>query len=190
MKFITCLSVVSLLFLSGCVGSMNPTGGNSRPNYPYYITQQPMLVKKIHVPTGTTLVYEKHHFKQGEQAQIMSENKLTDILLPKDQTINWGGVPVTMISQFFNSSMRGYSVYADFKKLDVNKRTRFSQLWQSCDDDLGISIKDRKDWSFNKANIADVQSCSVLYQRYFKNDKEQQQFLDSMYSELMKINDE
>lgn len=79
-------------------------------------------------------------------------------------------------------------MYADFKKLDAAKRTRFSQLWQSCDDDLGISIKDRRDWSFNKANIADVQSCSGLYQRYFKNDKEQQQFLDLMYHELMKIN--
>ncbi|MCH7352023.1 hypothetical protein MMP61_03105 [Acinetobacter sp. NIPH 1958] len=188
MKAMIFLSAAMAISLVGCVGNMNPTGGNSRPNYPYYVTQQPMLVKKIYVPAGTILTYEEQLFKNGKQSQIMPESKLTDILLPKDETINWGGVPVTMISQFFNSSMRGYSVYADFKKLDADKRTRFSQLWQSCDDDLGISIKDRKDWSFNKANIADVQSCSGLYQRYFKNDKEQQQFLDSMYSELMKIN--
>lgn len=189
MKAMIFLSAAMTVSLAGCVGNMNPTGGNSRPNYPYYVTQQPMLVKKIHVPAGTTLVYEEQYFKKGKQPQIMSESKLTDIRLPIGQSIDWGGVPVTMISQFFNSSMRGYSVYADFKKLDADKRTRFSQLWQSCDDDLGISIKDRKDWSFNKANIADVQSCSGLYQRYFKNDQEQQQFLDLLYRELMKIND-
>ncbi|UUM26842.1 hypothetical protein NQU59_14305 [Acinetobacter colistiniresistens] len=184
------LSITLALTLTGCIGNMNPTGGNSSPNYPYYVTQQPMLVKKIYVPAGTTLVYEEQYFKQGRQPEIMSENKLTDIRLPIGQSIDWGGVPVTMISQFFNSAMRGYSVHADFKKLDANKRTRFSQLWQRCNDDLGISIKDRKDWSFNKANIADVQSCSGLYQRYFKNIQEQQQFLDLMYSELMKVNDQ
>ncbi|WP_151715282.1 hypothetical protein [Acinetobacter sp. TUM15071] len=190
MKAMIFLSVALTVSLASCVGSMNPTGGNSRPNYPYYVTQQPMLVKKIHVPAGTTLVYKEQYFKKGKQDQIMSENKLTDIRLPIGQSIDWGGVPVTMISQFFNSAMRGYSVYPDFKKLDTAKRTRFSQLWQRCDDDLGISIKDRRDWSFNKANIADVQSCSVLYQRYFKNDQEQQQFLDLLYRELMKINDQ
>ncbi|EPG37566.1 hypothetical protein [Acinetobacter colistiniresistens] len=189
MKPMISSSIALALTLTGCVGNMNPTGGNSRPNYPYYVTQQPMLVKKIHVPAGTILTYEEQLFKKGKQSEIMSESKLTDILLPKDQTIDWGGVPVTMISQFFNSSMRGYSVHADFKKLDANKRTRFSQLWQSCDDELGISIKDRKDWSFNKANIADVQSCSTNYQRYFKKIESQQQFLDLMYSELMKVND-
>ncbi|MCH7305770.1 hypothetical protein MMP66_05540 [Acinetobacter dispersus] len=190
MKAMIFLSAAMTVSLAGCVGNMSPTGGNSRPNYPYYVTQQPMLVKKIHVPAGTTLVYKEQYFKQGKQTEIMSENKLTDIRLPIGQSIDWGGVPVTMISQFFNSAMRGYSVYADFKKLDAAKRTRFSQLWQSCDDDLGISIKDRRDWSFNKANIADVQSCSGLYQRYFKNDQEQQQFLDLLYRELMKINDQ
>ncbi|MGA6136537.1 hypothetical protein ACPER7_09525 [Acinetobacter dispersus] len=190
MKAMIFLTAAMTVPLAGCVGNMNPTGGNSRPNYPYYVTQQPMLVKKIHVPAGTTLVYKEQYFKKGKQDQIMSENKLTDIRLPIGQSIDWGGVPVTMISQFFNSAMRGYSVYPDFKKLDAAKRTRFSQLWQSCDDDLGISIKDRKDWSFNKANIADVESCSTNYQRYFKNDQEQQQFLDLMYHELMKINDQ
>ncbi|MCH7294328.1 hypothetical protein [Acinetobacter higginsii] len=189
MKLMISSSIALALTLTSCVGNMNPTGGNSRPNYPYYVTQQPMLVKKIHVPAGTTLVYKEQYFKQGKQPQIMSENKLTDIRLPIGQSLDWGGVPVTMISQFFNSAMRGYSVHANFKKLDAAKRTRFSQLWQSCDDELGISIKDRKDWSFNKANIADVESCSTNYQRYFKNDQEQQQFLDLMYHELMKIND-
>lgn len=84
------LSAAMTVSLAGCVGNMNPTGGNSRPNYPYYVTQQPMLVKKIHVPAGTTLVYKEQYFKQGKQPQIMSENKLTDIRLPIGQSIDWG----------------------------------------------------------------------------------------------------
>jgi hypothetical protein len=48
------------------------------------------------------------------------------------------------------------------------KASGFSKQWQRCGDDLGISIKNTEDWSFNASNIADVENCSVLYQRYFK----------------------
>jgi len=92
-----------------------------------------------------------------------------------------------MIAKFFNSEMKGFSVYASFDQLAENNKTQFSRQWQSCDDDLGITVKDTTDWSFNKANIADVESCSVLYQRYFKDNPQQQKFLDSLYTELMKI---
>ncbi|RZL37052.1 MAG: hypothetical protein EOP00_28940, partial [Pedobacter sp.] len=102
-------------------------------------------------------------------------------------TINWGGVPVTEINKFFNDEMRGYTVYADFKKLHGDKITKFSKLWESCSDGLGITIKNSDDWSFNPKNIADVESCSVNYQRYFKDNMYQKQFLDSLYSELLKI---
>ena len=53
--------------LGACVGSMNPTGGNGRPDYPYYITTQPIIVKNNTVPNGTTLEYEQQHFKSGQQ---------------------------------------------------------------------------------------------------------------------------
>jgi len=43
-----------------------------------------------------------------------------------------------------------------------------------------------KNTSGNLGLIYDVQSCSVLYQRYFKDDMQQQQFLDNLYSELKK----
>jgi hypothetical protein len=36
-----------ILKLGACVGNMNPTGGNGRLDYPYYIATQPMIVKKI-----------------------------------------------------------------------------------------------------------------------------------------------
>ncbi|WAU72253.1 hypothetical protein [Acinetobacter sp. TR11] len=187
MRVLGLMSIGLCLVLNGCVGNMNPTGSNSNPNYPYYTTQHLMTVKKIVVPAGTTLTYEKYRGKEGKQEHLLAEDKLTEIQLPKVQTIDWGGVPVTMIAKFFNSEMKGFSVYASFDQLAEHKKTRFSRQWQSCDDDLGITVKDTTDWSFNKANIADVESCSVLYQRYFKDNPQQQKFLDSLYTELMKI---
>ena len=106
---------------------------------------------------------------------------------PTDITIDWGGVPVTVIHRFFNTEMRGYSVYADFNKLAIDKKTKFSKLWESCSSDLAITVNNLDDWSFNTKNISDVTSCSVLYQRYFKDDKKQQNYLDDIYTELQKI---
>lgn len=83
--------------------------------------------------------------------------------------------------------MRGYTVYPDFGKLGENKKTKFSKIWQGCTDGLSITVKEIDDWSFNKVNIADVESCSVLYQRYFKDDAAQQAFLDEMLKELRKV---
>ncbi|WP_289659833.1 hypothetical protein [Flavobacterium panacagri] len=188
MKILKPFSSLFALILTGCVGNMNPTGGNSSPNYPYFITTEPMMVKKIMVPKGTKLTYDEHFFVSGEQSHKMSEQRLTDIKLPEGQYINWGGVPVYEIYKFFNSEMRGYSVYADFSKLSADKKTKFSELWQSCSNDIGITIKNEDDWSFNKENIADVESCSVLYQRYFKDDAKQQGFLNEMLTELRKVN--
>ncbi|MEA9412677.1 hypothetical protein [Flavobacterium sp. PL02] len=176
-----------LFFLTGCIGNMSPTGGNSSPHYPYFITTKPLVVKKIAVPVGTKLVYEEQYFKEDEQDQIMNEENLITIEFPVGKPLNWGGVPVTSIDKFFNSEMSGFTVNADFDKLSNNKKTKFSELWQSCSNDLGITVKDTDDWSFNTKNISDVESCSVNYQRYFKENEEQQAFLDNLYSELMKI---
>jgi hypothetical protein len=181
--YILCLSL-----LTGCLGNMNPTGGNSTPHYPYFITTEPVIVKKILVPVGTKLTYEEDFFREGQQDKILNEKKLTDIDFPAGKTINWGGVPIKSISKFFNSEMRGFSVYADFTQLNNEKQSNFSKLWQSCSDKIGIEIKNSEDWSFNKKNISDIKSCSVLYQRYFKEDVGQQTFLDNMYKELMKVN--
>lgn len=188
MKFFkSSFSLLGLLLLAGCVGNMNPTGGNSTPNYPYYTTTKPFLVKKIIVPTGTRLVYDEQFFKEGKQPKMLNEDKLQSIELPAGETINWGGVPVTSITKFFNSEMRGFTVSADFNKLSNTKKTKFSELWQSCSNDLGITVKSTEDWSFNIKNISDIESCSVLYQRYFKKNKSQQNFLNELYSELIKV---
>ena len=177
----------ALIFLSGCIGSMNPAGGNSSPNYPYFVTTQPMVVKRISIPAGTTLTYEEQFLKEGAQTKALSEKNLITITFAPSKRLMWGGVPVISISKFFNSEMRGYSVEADFEKLPADKKTKFSKLWESCSDVLGITIKNSDDWSFNKKNIADVESCSVNNQRYFKEDAEQQNFLNETYQELLKV---
>jgi len=84
--------------------------------------------------------------------------------------------------------MKGYTVYANFNSLNKNKKTQFYNLWKSCNSELGITVKNTDDWSFNKKNIVDIQSCGSN-QRYFSEDKKQQLFLDNLYNELTKIKD-
>ncbi|MDO4727473.1 MAG: hypothetical protein Q4B43_00550 [Bacteroidota bacterium] len=179
--------ILSAILFKGCIGNMNPTGNNSSPDYPFYVTDKPLKIKNIQVPKGAMLVYDEHFLKRGRQDKALSESRLTTIIYPEGTYLEWGGVPVTMIKKFFNSEMRGYTVHANFSLQDETKKTKFSELWKSCSDELGISIKNTSDWSFNKENIANVNSCSVLYQRYFKDDPQQQGFLDQLYSELQKV---
>lgn len=165
----------------------SPTG-RMGPNYPYFITIEPTIVKNITVPKGTKLTYKKHFLKEGKQNKIMRESKLTSIKLPEGKTIDWGGVPINMLVKFFNSEMQGYTIYADFNQLKDDKKTKFSKLWQSSNNQLGVLVENPADWTFNPNNIIDISSCGVNNQRYFKEDKKQQQFLDELFSELQKIN--
>ncbi|MFW2094624.1 hypothetical protein ACG9ZL_00060 [Acinetobacter sp. ULE_I057] len=181
----SCLLVPSICLLSSC--SINIAGGNGRPDNPYFITTQPLLIKKIQLPVGSTLTYEKQGFKTGRQSQLMNESKLQGISIPSGQTITWGGVPISTINKFTNSEMRGFSLKAEFKQLAPNQNSGFSKQWQRCGDNLGISIKNTNDWSFNLNNIVDVESCSVLYQRHFQENTEQQKFLNQLYAELLKV---
>ena len=84
--------------------------------------------------------------------------------------------------------MQGFTVYADFNQLTDDKQTKFSKLWESEDNQLSVDVKNIDDWSFNNTNITDIESCGVNNQRYFKNDKGQQQFLDNLYNELKNVN--
>lgn len=175
-----------LLLLSGCLGNWNPNY-TPKKNYPYFITKESMIVKKVVVPKGTKLVYEEHFFKKGNQDKMMIEEKLTSIELPIGETIDWGGVPIISIRKFYNQEMRGFTVYPNFNKVNNHKKNKFLQLWKSYKCNLGITIKNINDWSFNKGNISDVESCGVIYQRYFKEDANQQLVLDELYDELLKV---
>lgn len=154
---------------------------------PYYITTEPLVVKNITLPKGTKITYEKRHFwERRERSKPGNEQDISQITLLGGTTIDWGGMPITSITKFYNSSMKGFAVYADFEKLDSAKGTEFSRLWQRADENLGVTVVNTADWSFNKENILDVESCG-MFQRYYKEDVEQQAFLDSVFSELKKI---
>ncbi|GAA5084559.1 hypothetical protein GCM10023210_04500 [Chryseobacterium ginsengisoli] len=185
LTLITLLVVGSIIVLDGLSSMGNPNGSRA-PDYPYFITTKSLIVKNITIPKGTKLTYEEQFFREGRQDRILNEKKLTDIELPKGETINWGGVPVYMIRKFFNSEMKGYSVYADFGKLSDDKRSKFSEMWQSCGGELGVLVKNTEDWTFDAKNITDISDCSVTYQRFFKEDIQQQRFLDKLLSEIKK----
>ena len=163
---------------------------NTPDKSPYFITTKPIFVNNILVPKGTKITYKKRYFwEKYEQKKLLNEKDITRISFKEGITINWGGTPIKEIIKFFNPEMKGYSVYADFDSVNKNKNTQFYNLWKSCNSELGITVKNTDDWSFNQKNILDVQSCSVSYQRYFSEDIEQQLFLDNLYNELTKIKD-
>lgn len=140
------------------------------------------------LPKGTKIIYEKHYFwEKQEQKKPLDEKNIVQISFMEGTTIDWGGVPISSIVKFYNSEMNGFTVYADFN--NQHKKTRFSTLWQNCNDGLGITIADADDWSFNTKNILDVESCGVIYQRYFEEDENQQKYLDDLYNALMLIKD-
>lgn len=89
--------------------------------------------------------------------------------------------------KFFNPEMNGFTVYPDFSKLDTLNKNEFIEIWKNCSGDIGIDVKNIDDWSFNKENITDISSCGNHYQRFFKNNLEQQKFLDVFYLALQKV---
>lgn len=187
--------IIGLLLLIVIVGAYIYTKAlgkmwvvNTPDKSPYFITTTPIVVNGILLPKKTKITYKKRHsWVKYEQKKPLKNKDITQISLDAGVTIEWGGVPITKIIKFFNPEMIGYTVYADFNSLNKNKETKFSNLWKSCDNSLGIAIKNPDDWSFDKNNILDVESCSVVYQRYFKEDTKQQLFLDKLYRELMKL---
>ena len=184
---LTALVAIGAIVLLDGLRSMGNPNGSGAPDYPYFITTETATIKNIELPKGTKLTYEEQFFKEGKQDRIMNEKKLTDIELPKGKPVYWGGVPVYTIRKFFNSEMKGYSIYADFGQLSAGKKSKFSEMWQSCGGEMGVLVKNTDDWSFDTKNIVDISSCSVIYQRYFKEDAEQQRFLDKLFDELKNI---
>lgn len=185
---------VILLVVIGCfylyiraLGSMWDV--NTPNKSPYFITDKPIVVNNILVPKETKITYKKRYFwEKYEQKKPLKQKDITRITFKEGITIDWGGIPIKEMIKFFNPKMKGYTVYANFNSLNKNKKTQFYNLWKSCNSELGITVKNTDDWSFNKKNIIDIQSCGSN-QRYFSEDKKQQLFLDNLYNELTKIKD-
>src|SRR5690554_785149 len=194
-KTIFILLGILILIIIGCFYAYAWTLGsmwtlNTPDENPYYISSKPLVIKNISLPAETKISYKKRFFwEKNEQSKALREEDLTDISFKEGVSIDWGGVPITSITRFYNSGMKGYRVYADFNSLEESKETPFSKLWQSCNGPLDIMVEHTTDWSFNKKNILDIASCSIHYQRSFKEDIKQQKFLDYLFSELMKTKD-
>jgi len=193
-KIFSIVGILVLIVIGSFFLYLNALGSawviNKPDKSPFFVTTKPIIIKNILLPKGTKIKYKKRYFwEKYEQEELLNEKDITTISFRQGTTINWGGVPITSITKFFNSEMKGFSVHADLDKLQENKKTQFSNLWLNCNTDLGITVKNTDDWSFNKHNILDVESCGVNNQRYFKEDKNQQRFLDSLYNELMIIKD-
>ncbi|WP_452231394.1 hypothetical protein [Lacinutrix sp. MEBiC02595] len=168
------------------LGAMYAVG--SKPDEsPFFITTQPIMVKNIRVPKDTKITYKKQYFwEKKEQTELLKEKNILKISF--NEVIYWGEVPITSIEKFFNPKMIGFNVNADFTKLNKNKETPFSNLWQSCNSALAIQVKDINDWSFNKENISDIQGCGRM-NRYFSEDIKQQNFLNDLNTEMREIKD-
>lgn len=181
--------LLPVLALTACLDNINPAGGSSSPNYPFYVTKAPMVVKHIAVPAGTKLVYEEAFMKEGEQQSAMHEDKLFQLQLPDDKPVMWGGMPTGMFMKYFNSQMRGMSVVPAYDSPIKAADTPFGQLWSQYCRELSVNLKDTSDWSFNVSNIRDIERCSANYrndQSCFKYNPEEQDFLDALLSALQK----
>ena len=143
LAFVAVLVIGVLIVLGELSGMGNPNGSRA-PDYPYFITTEPLTVRNLSLPKGTKLTYEESFFKEGQQKRMVNEKNLTTIELPKGKPIIWGGVPVYMFLKFYNPEMKGYAVSADFEKMPKNQRTKFSEIWQRCGNELGVLITTQK----------------------------------------------
>lgn len=193
-KMFIVIGIIILIIIGGFYAYINALGSmwivNPPNKSPYYITTKPTTINNILLPERTKITYKKNYYwEEYEQDRLPDEKDITEITFEKGTTINWGGIPITSIDKFFNPEMKGFTVYANFNKLDKSKETKFSNLWQNCNSDIGVTVKNTNDWSFNKKNILDIQSCGILYLRYYKDDIKQQKYLDNLYDALMNVND-
>ncbi|MCW9710572.1 hypothetical protein L5B71_06830 [Avibacterium sp. 21-586] len=180
LAFITITYSAVLYALS--FGCYNPTGCQRDIFYPSYTTIQPMKVKGIDLPVGTIIQYDEERDTPKELAKPMKEKYIQSLIFPENSDVRWAGVKIASIERFFNRDMRGFSVNYKANSLDKTKNA-FEKLWKHCRDNLGILVYDLKDWSFNRSNIQDISSCSVIYQRGV--DARSEDFLDIMKKAML-----
>ncbi|WP_426454671.1 hypothetical protein ACPF64_16800 [Acinetobacter sp. KB005] len=166
MNKIIVLGLLSLISVSltACGGCPLIAGCNGTDPSPYYTTTASNQVRGIPVPAQTKLTYKSQHFRQEfQQIHALKEKNLTAIALPENTAIVWGGMPVDMFIQFYNPEMKGFSVYPA-KGFKTELSNEFLRLWESCESDLNINLKDPNDWSFNPKNM-EITGCGVVFQK-------------------------
>ncbi|WP_449387566.1 hypothetical protein [Chryseobacterium lineare] len=86
LSFVAVLVMGVLIILDGLSGMGKPNGSRA-PDYHYFITTEPLMVRNLNLPSGTKLTYEESFFKEGQQYRIMNEKNLTTIELPKGKPV-------------------------------------------------------------------------------------------------------
>ena len=155
---------------------------------PYFIVDEPIFVKKLVLNKGTKITYRSHFNKKGKQNKTLDENDIIEISFAKDEIIEWGGAPIKAIMSFNSLEKKGFFIYLDTDKIQKKEETNFLKIWREHSISLGILIENSNDWSFNKSNILDIESCGVNYQRFYEENTEQQMFLDRLFIELNNVN--
>ena len=187
---VTTLSLSSIN-LTACIGCYNPTGCTADTS-PYYITQSTTYIRGITVPPQTKLTYKAQNFSQkNQQTKPLNERDLTDIVLPTNTAIVWGGMPSAKFIRFFNSEMKGFTVYPA-QGFNQNSSSEFLKLWQSCDSDLSITLKDPHNWTFDPSNM-EIRGCGVniqkrsQYNTHLPNQDKADEFLIKINHALQKL---
>lgn len=177
--------------LTGCIGCYNPTGC-SRDTSPYYITTTTTQVRGITVPPQSKIKYKSQNaFQKEQQMKALKEKDITGIQLAPDTAILWGDMPSYMFIKFFNSEMRGFSVYPA-ERFTPTSQNEFIKLWQSCASDLDITLKNPNDWSFNPENM-EIRGCGVniqkrsQYNEHWPNQDQADEFLIKINQALQKL---
>jgi hypothetical protein len=155
--------VAGCLSLTACMGCYNPNGCN-RDTSPYFYTTTTTQVRGLSVPTQSKLTYKQTRMNQKEQQDhLLDEKQLTEIQLPANTAMVWGGMPSVRFTRFFNSDMNGFTVSrAPNTKSAIS--TDFVKLWHACDSDLDVTLSNPNDWSFNPQNM-EITGCGVNIQK-------------------------
>lgn len=187
---VTTLSLSSV-HLTACIGCYNPTGCTTDTS-PYYITKTTTHIRGITIPPQTKLKYKSLNFSQkDQQTKPLKERDLTNIELPTNTAIVWGGMPSSKFIQFFNSEMKGFTVYRA-QGSSQNSSSEFIKLWQSCDSDLSITLKDSNNWTFDPSNM-EIRGCGVniqkrsQYNTHWPNQDKADKFLEKINNALQKL---
>lgn len=177
--FIILLILISTIFIFkntfaifDFIGAGSPKGGNLY--YYYYITKEPMVIKNILVPAGSTITYNKRaKFGKDELQKPLSEKKIDEIEFK--EPIIWAGLKISRIKTHVNHKIESIIFYFSYKDLiekekELKESSPFLKYWIEKEEEgsFALQIKDKSDWSFNPDNLTIIDLGWVYYDDYIE----------------------
>ena len=170
--------ICSTLYLAGCNWRSMGTNGTDRDDRPFIVTTQLTQVKKLALPVGTHLYYTEcisifqklpdgervvtgtvaGSCRKGQQIEFMNEARLDTIHLPKGQTIDWNGIPVSYVKLYeVSSSIR---IDVDYETMTHGEKEKLKKISKdTCFPSFDFNLKNMDDLSFNPYNISSIKEC-------------------------------